>query len=206
MKKFKKLFSMMLVVMMASIMLISCGTKATPEESGKIYLNALLKEDKTGIDKIGMKDDDFAKLKKDEEDDIMSFFASSGLGSSIATDDVKNAFKDNIFKGMAKADFEVTPDSADKTTAKVNVKIKVFDMDKITKDAQSKLTEEYLANPSMSQKDLLQESFKIVGQALADGTFKDDTKTVSITLNKKDNVWQPDDNAKTVVLNAMVGK
>lgn len=196
----------MLVVMLASIMLISCGTKATPEESAKIYLNALLKEDKTNIDKIGMKDDDFAKLKKDEEDDIMNFFASSGLGSSVATDDIKNTFRDNIFKGIAKADFEVTPDSADKATAKVNVKVKVFDMDKITKDAQSKLTKEYLANPSMSKQDLMKESLNIVGQSIADGTFKDDTKTVSITLNKKDNVWQPDDNAKTVVLNAMFGK
>lgn len=206
MRELKKIFSMTLVVMMASIMLISCGMKATPEESAKIYFNALLKDDRTGIDKIGMKEEDIDKIKKDDEDKIMQFFAASGLGSDIVTDDVKNNFKDNILKGISKADFEVAPDSADKETAKVNVKVKVFDMDKIVKDAQDKITGEYLANPSMSQNDVLQESFKIIGEALAEGTFKDDTKTVSITLNKKDNVWQPDDNAKADVLNAIIGQ
>ena len=206
MKNLTKLFSMMSVVMMASIMLISCGMKATPEESTKIYFNALLKDDKTGIDKIGMKEEDFDKIKKDDDDKIMAFFSASGLGSDVVTDDVKNTFKDNVLKGMSKADFEVTPDSTDKETAKVNVKVKVFDMDKIIKDAQDKITGEYLANTSMSQKDVLQESFKIIGQEFADGTFKDDTKTVSITLNKKDNVWQPDDNGKAAVLNAIIGE
>nr|WP_242964496.1 hypothetical protein [Clostridium beijerinckii] len=46
--------------MMVTIMLVCCGTKATPEESAKIFLDLLLKDDKTNMDKIGMKEEDYS--------------------------------------------------------------------------------------------------------------------------------------------------
>lgn len=206
MKNLKKIFSVVLVAMMAIIMLVSCGgTKATPEESAKIYLNALLKEDKTGIDKIGMKEEEYDKLKKNKEDILMKGFETSGVDSSIVTDEMKNDLKENLLKGITKLDYEVTPGSTDKNISKVNVKMKVLDGDKAIKEAQDQVKEKMMANPSMTQKEVFGEYLNIVGKLIADGPVKEESKDVEITLNKKDNVWQPDDNAESNILDVIGG-
>ena len=204
MRYLEKVISMVLIGIMCGIMLISCGVKSTPEESTYIYLNALLKADNSRIGNIGMKEDEFDKLRKDVGERLINFFVLSGIGS--VSDETKNNFKDNVFQGISKVDYEVTLGSVDKDTAKVNVKLKVFDIDKITNYSQSKIKEEFTANPAISEKDILQEFFKIVGQAFADGTFKEESKTIEVTLNKKNDIWIQDDNAEGDILNAIVGR
>lgn len=207
MLNFKKIFSLILVVLISVILFISCGkTKITPEESTKIFLDVILKDNKGNMNKIGIKQEDYTKLKKDQEYITMKCFGPSGLENGIVTDEIKNNLKDDIVKGLSKVDYEVTLESADNNSAKVNVKMKTFDMEKIIKDGEDNIKEKYNANTSMTQRDVLQEYFKIIGQSIANGTIKEEPQTVKINLNNKDNVWQVEDDAETNILNTVIEK
>jgi len=206
MKNFKKILVVMMISLMTISMLVSCGTKATPEESAKIFLDVLLKDDKTNMDKIGLKEEDYTKFKKEKEDELMKGFSSAGVDESILTDEIKTTLKDNIFKGLLSLKYEVTPVSTEKDTAKVNVKISVFDMDKIVKDGQAKIMEKVIANPSMTEKEIYKESFKVIGDAIAAGTVKTEPKTVEITLTKQSNVWLPNDDDIEKIMSSIMGE
>lgn len=204
MKNFKKALTIILVLMMTSTILISCQPKTSPEDTTKILLDVVLKDDKTNMSKIGMKEEDYTEFKTAEENEITQAFAMLGLSSSVLTDDIKTQFKNDYLKGLTTLTYEVTPVSTDKDTAKVNVKIKVFDMDKISRDSQSKVISEVNANPSMTEQEIYKESFKLVGDAVAAGTVKSEGKTVEINLSKKDNHWIPSSaDLQKVILTAM---
>lgn len=205
MKNLKKIFVVLLVTMMAATMLVSCGEpKAKPEESTKIFLDIVLKDDKTSMDKISVTEEDYTKFKKEKEDAIMKSFEESGLDNSILTEDIKTKFKNDILKGLATITYEAAPVSQEKDTAKVDVKIKAFDMEKISKDSQDKIIQEATSNPNMTEKEIYAKSFNFVGEAIAAGTVKQDPKTVTMTLTKKDNVWVPDDKGIDAMLEAIM--
>lgn len=204
MKNFKKVLTIILVLMMASTILISCGPKTSPEDSAKILLDVILKDDKANMNKIGMKDEDYDEFKKTEETEINKELSMTGLSSNLLTEDTKTQFKNDYLKGLTTLTYEVTPVSTDKDTAKVNVKIKVFDMDKISKDSQTKIIEKVTANPNMTEQEIYKESFKLVGDAIAAGTVKEEAKTVEITLNKKNNYWLPSStDLQKIIMTAM---
>lgn len=206
MKKLKKILPLLLITVMTLMILTSCGKpKTTPEESAKIFLNVLLKGDKTNMDKIGMKEEDYTKFRTTVENELMKGFSSVGVDSSILTDKVKTDLKNDILKGLSKLEYEVVPVSTDKDTAKVQVKIKGFDMKKITETSQEKLKAEYAANPSMTQKEIYQSSFKLVGEGIANGIVVKEPKSVTLTLTKKDNIWLPGENDVTALMNVLIG-
>ncbi|AGF56367.1 MULTISPECIES: DUF5105 domain-containing protein [Clostridium] len=206
MKNFKKVFSVVLVSLMAVMVLVSCGPKVSPEDTTKIFLDVVLKDDKTNMDKIGIKEKDYTDFKKEEDTAIDESFKASGMDSSILTDDVKATLKSNILKGLSTLTYEVTPVSSEGNKATVTVKIKPFDMEKIVKDGQSKIMEKVLANPSMSEKEIYQEAFKIIGEAIAAGTVKDQPKSVTISLTKEGNLWVPsEDDVKNIMTTVMAG-
>lgn len=207
MKNLKKFFAVILVTMMSATMLISCGEpKTSPEESAKVFLDVVLKDDKTNMSKIGMEEEDYTKFKKEKEDAMMKSFESSGLDSSILTDEIKTKFKNDIIKGFTTLTYEVAPVSTDKDTAKVDVKIKYFDMEKISTDTQNKIIKEATDNPNMTEKEIYTESFKFIGEGIAAGTVKQDLKTVTMTLSKTDNnVWLPNDADIDAIMSAIMG-
>lgn len=195
MKNFKKLFAVMLITIMSATMLIACGgPKVPPEESAKIFLDVLLKDDKTNMAKINMKEEEYNAIKKNKEESFMKGVTSSGADTSSLSDDVKKALENNIYTGLSKVEYEVTPVSTDKDTAKVNVKINCFKLKNIMTNAQNKLKEKLTANPTMDMKEIMKQSYQIVGEEFAAGPSKDDTTTVQIGLIKKENVWTPDEN------------
>ncbi|NMF03601.1 hypothetical protein [Clostridium beijerinckii] len=102
--------------MMVTIMLVGCGTKATPEESTKIFLDLLLKDDKTNMDKIGMKEEDYTEFRSSFDDGMMMALGNSGLDESILTDDIKNSFKKDIITGLTKKDGAWLPGKDDVVT------------------------------------------------------------------------------------------
>lgn len=207
MKNLKKIFVVLLVTMMASTMLISCGgPKTSPEESTKIFLDVVLKDDKTNMDKIGINEEDYTTFKKEKEDGFMKGFEGTGLDSSILTDEIKTKFKNDILKGLATLSYEVAPVSEEKDTANVDVKIKAFDMEKISTDAQNKIIKEVTDNPNMTETEMYKEMYKLIGEAIAAGTVKQDLKTVSMTLTKKDNIWLPNDNDIDVIMSAIMAE
>ena len=115
MKNLKKNLIVMLVAIMATTMLISCGgPKTSPEENAKIFLDIVLKDDKTNMEKIGVKEEDYTTYKKIQEDTLMGELKTSGIDSSILTDEIISNLKDNILKGMSKLEYEVIPVSTDK--------------------------------------------------------------------------------------------
>jgi hypothetical protein len=66
--------------------------------------------------------------------------------------------------------------------------------------------EKVLANPSMSEKEIYQEAFKIIGEAIAAGTVKDQPKSVTISLTKEGNLWVPsEDDVKNIMTTVMAG-
>lgn len=205
MKNLKRVFVAILVTIMATTMLVACGSpKTSPEESTKIFLNVLLKNDKTNMDKIGLKENDYTNFRKEFEDGMTQGFSSSGLDEKILTDEIKNNFKNDILKGLTKLEYQVTLVSKEKKTAKVEVKIKGFDLKKISTDSATKLKEEYSANPTMTQEEIYQESFKLVGKGIADGILTQDEKTVTLTLTNENNTWMPGENDITALVAAIM--
>lgn len=205
MKNSKKILAVALVTVMSVTMLISCGKpKTSPEDTAKIYLDVVLKNDKTNMDKIGMTEDDYNTCKKNEEDAMMEKLGTSTIDSSLLTDEIKTNLKNDVLTGISKLDYEVTPVSTDKDAAKVNVKINCFKLSKITADGQEKIQEEITANPSMNQTQLMQDSFNIVGEEFAAGPEKEDTSTVEVGLTKKNNMWVPDDNFENDISKVMI--
>ena len=205
MKKMKNFFALLLVTVMATVMLVGCGEpKATPEESAKIFLDVLLKDDKTNMEKIGMNEDTYTEFRKTLEDGIMEGFTSTGIDSSILTDEVKDSFKNNILTGLTKLEYEVLSSSTDQDTAKVEVKIKGFDMQKIVGDGQNEIMEKVTTNPSMSEAEIYEESFKIIGNAIAAGTVKKEPATITVVLTKENNVWLPEGNDIMSLMSSIV--
>lgn len=194
MKNLKKNLIVMLVTIIATTMLISCGSpKTSPEENAKIFLDIVLKDDKTNMEKIGVKEEDYTTYKKIQEDTLMGELKTSGIDSSILTDEIISNLKDNILKGMSKLEYEIIPVSTDKDIAVVNVKINCFSLKEITTSSQAKLIEIVTTNPSMTEAQIYQELFEIVGEKFAEGPVKEDTTTVTVNLTKINNTWVPDD-------------
>jgi len=203
MKKLKRISVLLLAVMMATIMLVGCGTKATPEESAKIFLDLLLKDDKTNMDKIGMKEKDYTEFRNSFDDGMMRGFENSGLDESILTDDIKTSFKKDIITGLTKVEYEVVSSSTDKNTAKVQVKIKGFDMQKITENGQSEIMKKVTENPSMTEQQIYTESFKLIGGSMASGILKQEPQTITITLTKEGGVWLPSEDDVVALMGAI---
>lgn len=205
MKKIKKAIIGMMVTIMAATILVSCGEpKVPPEESTRIFLDMLLKEDKLNIGKINITEDDYVQLKKEKDKAFMEGFNSGGMDEKIFTDEFKTTLRDKFYAGFNHITYEVTPVSKQKDTAQVSVKIKVLDMDKIMKDGEAKVMEEALADPSMTEDEIYKELIKYLGDAIAAGTVKDQPQTVMITLTKQSNMWMINDNDVDRIMSAVM--
>ncbi|WP_160677859.1 DUF5105 domain-containing protein [Clostridium sp. C8-1-8] len=192
MRKFKNICILLIVVLLSTLTLVGCGEpKVTPEDSAKIILDIIIKDDKSNIDKVGITEKEYTNIRESFEGGLMKGISSSGLDESILTDEVKNKLKSDILTGLSKVSYEIGAVSKEKDSAKVEIKIKGFDMDKISKTAEDKLKKEYEDNQSMTEKQIYQESFKIVGEEIAKGTFVENPKTVTLTFTKENNVWMP---------------
>lgn len=205
MKNLKKFFVVILVTIITATTIVACGEpKTPPDESAKIFLNILLKNDKTNMDKIGLKEDEYAELRKEFEDYMTQGFSSSGIDEKVLTEEVKTNFQNDIIKGLTKVEYKVTLVSKDKKTAKVEVKIKGFDLQKISTDAQTKLQEQYLANPSMTQSEKYKELFNLIGKGIADGILTEDEKTIIMKLANENNTWAPDKNDSIAIVTSIM--
>lgn len=65
-------------------------------------------------------------------------------------------------------------------------------MKKIIDNSMAKMKEEVNKNPSMTEKQIYQSAFKMIGEDIAKGTLVQEPKSVKLTLTKKDNVWLPE--------------
>lgn len=209
MKKIKKVLVFLLVTVMAAAVFVGCGKEektTTPEESAKIFLDVVLKADKSNMGKIGLKEEDYKKFREELENGMMEGASSTGLDESILTSDVKNKFIENMIKGLAKVEYEVAPISSDDKVAKVEVKMKGFDMTKIQTAATEKLQADFVANPAMSEAEIFQGAFKYVGEAIAEGTLASEPKSVTLTLDKVEGVWVPNESDIVTLVTAVIAE
>lgn len=92
----KKSLLLVLVILLLSVMMISCGKKekVSLEESVTILYNLAFKGDSTGFEKIGMKQEDvdefYATQKKTNIDAIRNNFVSGGL--TISEDNLEKIY------------------------------------------------------------------------------------------------------------------
>ena len=205
MKTLKKMLSVVLVTAMMITVFAGCGAKVSPAESTKIYLDVVFKGDKKDISKIGMTEEDFNKVRTELEDSMMKQMAGASFNLS---EEEKNTFKDKILEGYSKIEYTVGEGKEEGDTATVELKMKGFDLNKIMEKVQTQVKEEVAKNPSLatSQKDAVSLSFKITGDAFAEGILVDEAKTVSLKLNKnKDkNTWEVDSSAFGDLLSALI--
>lgn len=192
MKKLKKFFAVFLIAVISSTILMSCGgPKVSAEESVKIFLNVLLKDDKTNMEKIGFTEEDYNKLVKGKEDKLMGSFTGENVDKTIITDEVKTKFRESLIKGLSNLDYEIKQTSADKKVEKFDLKIKVFDMNKIFTDAQNKAITEYNNNPTMSKEEVQKMVLDNICESIANGTAKAEPQTISLIFTKGEKVWEP---------------
>lgn len=205
MKNFKRISVVFLTLMLSVVTLISCGgPKTTPEESAKIILDVVIKDDKSSIDKVGITEKEYTGIRDAFENGLMKGISSAGVDENILTNEVKDKFKSDILAGLKKVKYEVKKISEDKDTAKVEVKLSGFDMEKIGKTAEDELKKKFEANPTMTEKDIYQESFKIVGGKIADGVLVENPKTMTLTFTKENNVWMPKESELVDLMSAIV--
>lgn len=194
MKKIRKIGVIMLILTLSAVMVISCSKpKLTPEESTQIFLDMILKDDKSRMDKIGMTEEEYKSFREELENGLSEGMTQSTVGD-LVTDEAKDNLKKDILTGLGKLEYEVVPVSTDKNTAKVEVKMKGFDFNKIIQDATEKIQTQYLANPSMTQDELMLESCKLIGAGLANGTLVEEPKSITFSLTKEDSIWVPAEN------------
>ncbi len=203
MKNLKKL-SIIVAIMMFSIVMVSCSKpKTTPVEGTQILLDMLFKDDKSNISKIGVDDAEYELFRKELDSGYMEGFTQSTTGSTISEED-QNKLKEAIFTGMSKIQYEVSEISTDKDTAKVEVKIKGFDLNKIINDSSAKITAAVFADLSMSQEDIMKLSTNAVSEAFANGTFVEEFKSVTLNLTLQDNMWVPQENDIYALMGAAI--
>ncbi len=206
MVKIKNSFALILVLLLTMSFAVGCGgPKTTPEESAKIFLDVIFKNDKTNMEKIGLKEEEFNEFRKLFEDGIMEGMSGKGIDESILNEEVKATLKNDMLTGLAKVEYEVGSASKDKDIAKVEVKIKGFDMAKVSEKAKEKLEADFAANPSMTEAEILQTSFKYVGEFIAAGTLGEEQKSVNLTLTKEDAHWVPGENDIVAVMTVIMG-
>lgn len=205
MKKFKKIVAAGILAATMVMNVVGCGApKLAPAESAKVYLDVILKGDKTNIGKVGMTEDQFKETRTALEDSMMAQFTST---LTTISDEQKTKFKDDLIEGMSKLEYEVEDKSEDKETATVIVKIKGFNLTKITTIAQENLKSELEADPSLasSQNELLAASLKFTGAAFAEGNLVDEAKDIELQLDKKDNAWTLSTSGTTSLLSGVLG-
>lgn len=203
MKSLRKL-SVILAIMMFSIVMVSCSKpKTTPAEGTQILLDMLFKDDKSNISKIGVSDAEYAEFRKELDSGYMEGFTQSTNGYTISEED-QNKLKEAIFTGMSKLEYEVNEISTEKDTAKVEVKIKGFDLNKIITDSTSKVTAAVFADLSMSEEDIMKLSTDAVSEAFSNGTFVEEFKSVTLNLTLEDNMWVPQENDIYALMGAAI--
>lgn len=205
MQKLKKVNLFILAILIINILFMTCARqRISPEESVEIFLDVLLKNDSSNIDKIGMTEEDYTEFRNTLEDGIIEGLTGTTLEIDEITNETKTNLKNDIIAGLSKLEYEVIPILRENHNAKVQVNIKGFDMKKIVVMSQENLKEEYESNPSMTEIEAFQESFRIIGKAISKGDISDKYKTVTMNLSKENNIWLIEENDVLAIINGIV--
>jgi 5-bromo-4-chloroindolyl phosphate hydrolysis protein len=196
MKKLKKM-SIAIALLMVTFAVTSCSKektitpKATPEETAKIYLDMSLKNDKSNIDKIGLSDEEYEKIKNELDEELVKQLSEVNTEGAKISEEIQSSFRKEIFAGLSKVEYEVLPKSLEEDNARVEIKIKGFDMNKIIADSTEKVKGEYSANPAMTDEELMNSFIKAYGSYLANGTLAETATSLEFYMTLENDIWVP---------------
>lgn len=196
MKNIKVILGVVLIFIVSVVGYISWKElNKSPEKSTEIYLDAIFKYDKNKIKKIGITEEEYNLLIKQEEDILMSKLQESPLACVLVdSEKYKHIFLNNIMNGLAKLEYKVELISKSNDNAKVAIKTNYFELNKIIKEAQEKMAETFKNNPSMSSDEMIKESYRIVEEEFKKGPSEGSEAVITVDLIKKDNIWIPYNN------------
>ncbi|QLY78027.1 DUF5105 domain-containing protein [Clostridium intestinale] len=195
MKKLRKM-SCIIALLMVTIAIVSCSKieskpKATPEETTKIYLDVLLKNDASNIDKLKLSADDSEQIRAGIEKAFLAGVSDSNNKDISISEETKNNFVKDFVACLSKVEYEVSPISSEKDNARVEIKVKAYDFKKIGADSINFAKEEYLANQSMTEQQLMELLLKKIGSDLANGTLSATPISIEFYLTLEDDIWVP---------------
>ncbi len=205
MKKFTKVLASVIATMLMFTMMIGCGgPKVTPPESAKIVLDILLKGDNSQIATVGITQEEFDEARETLETGMETSLGQAG--GSFLSEESKKALLEGILEGMSKMEYTTELVSEEKETAIVKVKIKSFDMTAIQNQLQTDVTNYVQENPTVTQKELMDYTFKKEAELLKAGTFKSEPTEINITLTSDGKVWTPNESDFTAIGNSLLAK
>ena len=196
MRKLKKM-SIAIALLMVTFAVTSCSKektitpKATPEETAKIYLDVLLKNDASNIDKLKLSADDSEQIRAEIEKAFLAGVSDSNNKNISISEETKNNFVKDFITCLSKVEYEVAPISSEKDNARVEIKVKAFDFKKIGANSVNFAKEEYLANQSMTDQQLTELVLKKIGSDLANGTLSATPISIEFYLTLEDDIWVP---------------
>lgn len=206
MKNIKVILGVILIITVSVFGFVSWREfNESPEKSAKIYLDSIFKDNKNKIKKIGITEEEYNSLIKQEEDILMSKLQESPLACVLVdSKKYKHIFFNNIKNGLSKLEYQVELISKYNNSAKVNIKINYFELKKIIKESQEKMTEAMKNNPSMSSDEIIKESYRVVEEEFEKGPSEGTEAVVTVNLIKKDNKWVPDKNFEKDICNIIL--
>lgn len=196
MKNLKKM-SVVIALLMVTFAVTSCSKektitpKATPEETTKIYLDVLLKNDASNIDKLGLSAEYSEQIRAKLERELVSGVSESNNKEISISEETTNNYVKDFITCLSKIEYEVAPISSEEDNARVQIKVKAFDFKKIGADSINFAKEEYLANQSMTEQQLTELLVKKIGSDLANGTLSATPIYIEFYLTLEDDVWVP---------------
>lgn len=196
MKKLKKM-SIAIALLMVTFAITSCSKektitpKATPEETAKIYLDMSLKGDKSNIDKIGLSDAEYEEIRNGLDEIFIKQLSDVNTEGVKISQEVQNNFKKDIFTGLAKIEYEVVPISIEEDSARVEIKIRGFDVNKISTGSVAKVQEACLKNASMTDEEIMSLYIKTIGSYLSNGTLVETPSSVEMYMTLENDIWAP---------------
>lgn len=106
----------------------------------------------------------------------------------------QQTFYEEAKSGFAKVEYDVSVISQKKNTAKVKVTMNYFELQKIVKNAQEKVSEDLQDGTPESMDMLNEEVYKAIAEEFQKGPKSGSKKSITVVLHRKNHKWNMEDN------------
>jgi hypothetical protein len=198
MKIIRKITLLLFIVLISISILAACQPKQTPNGDAQIYVNMIVKCDKSQMSKIGITNSEADKILKEDKDsnieDIKNVFQTGQAAVSDAQIlNMYNALMDD-FK---KATVTTSVVSQDDKSAKVKIKTTYFDIKKLfqkaSTDATTQIRSKGLTDEDEATKEYWDAYAANIVQQLKIAKPSTSTREKTFNFTFKDNAWVPED-------------
>lgn len=194
----KKILLALISVLAFSLLMVGCGTKATPTESAQIYWDALVKNDTANVEKVNLADEDVQKFIDNSftktKNELKLMLSKSGL--SITNEQCDKLVQD-VYDLGKKATVKVEEVSNDGKTAEIKYTVNYIDLNSTIQEAQTETVSEIkslgLANTPSAQTKIMEIYLNKISDKLQLSEPSSQTVEETVKFVKNKNVWNPED-------------